>query len=363
MQTSLREISSHGVFPFGSRITMLLEPLDRFLWASLLCLILIAPGIFASVLVCRHECTVSETFESFVHPVFWIVGSWLDQVEMPKFDTVSVAVRAEEGKNTVKLFRMLLFTTLPTAFVLNNAYRAFLQVGYISGVEYDTTWKTLSDVQNLTLYAPVESSKLSHLCFHKDESCTNAVIIGGTQFYKERSTQFCTPALRTIADGAYCRISTEFSNWVGLPTSCVKLMIFRKFGNFQDYDNCTVARSRLIFHVKRHWTLFPPEMMDKIVETKLTSPGAAMLTTKEYFPLIWPKFERAMKKNKSLVFKHNFDLMEDGSMPSFQDGIVMVSGLNRSYTALVAQRENALSGSGTWGFWRAYEIDVYTHFP
>ena len=267
MQTSLRVISSHGIFPLGSRITMHLEPFDISTWITLLGLLLIVPAGFTSLLVYRHRCAVRETPGFFVPAVLWIVGTWFNQVEMPKFDKFSVRERSAECKRTVKLFTMLLFTTWPTAFVLNNAYRAFLQVGYMSSIHYDMTWKTLSDVQSLTLYAPLESSKLSHVCFHEDESCANAVRITGTRFYKEHSLQFCTPALRTISDGAYCIIMQEFSNRAGLPWSCVELYIFMRLRSFDNYNNCTRNHIRLIFHVRRNWTLFPPEIMDKIVET------------------------------------------------------------------------------------------------
>ena len=104
--------------------------------------------------------------------------------------------------------------------------------------------------------------------------------------------------------------------------------------------------------MRRNWTLFPPEMLDEIVRTNLTSPGTALRTTKDYVQLIWPKFENAMKTNKSLVFArgHNFKLPQDPSMPPFKDGVVIV---NPSYAALVARRTYALFSSGMWDFWRA----------
>ena len=40
---------------------------------------------------------------------------------------------------------------------------------------------------------------------------TNAGIIGRSQLRSEYALQFCNPALRTIADGAYCRVVQEFT--------------------------------------------------------------------------------------------------------------------------------------------------------
>ena len=93
---------------------------------------------------------------------------------------------------------------------------------------------------------------------------------------------FCIPALRTVANGTYCRIMKELSldSLVAVPASCHNHLLL-KTPSTGNYYNSTAPHVRLLYGIRRHWTLFPWEMLDAVVETNLTDLGTAFLATKD----------------------------------------------------------------------------------
>ena len=85
-------------------------------------------------------------------------------------------------------------------------------------------------------------------------------------------------------------------------------------------------------------------------------PETALVTTKAHLPTIWPAFERAMKQNRTVMFKNNYQLLNDESLPAKMDRMVALSGMNRSFAQLVSRNAQALFSSGIWDFWRVLEM-------
>ena len=121
------------------------------------------------------------------------------------------------------------------------------------------------------------------------------------------------------------------------------------------FEGCPQKFAKLLFDLRENVKVFPEHKLDTIILEELMKPGTALVTTKAHLPTIWPAFERAMKQNRTVMFKNNYELFNDESLPAKMDRMVVLSGMNLSFTQIVNRDAQSLISSGIWDFWRVLE--------
>ena len=326
--------SSHGITPVKPSGTQYLRPFNLDLWiflASALTLIAAVTALFAYALIK----SLKASLIAFINSFHWLVAALLDQVEGPAPSHFGrLAIPQEFHSAVMKMFLL----ALPCIIHLSDTYRASLSLNYLTGTEHTAKWKGLKDVQHLTLFMTLENSKWERLCQHRFWFCCVPKVSGGIGDMTKDHVKLCSLRSRTKADGAFCHLFTSYLNLyiTQREHNCLNLAFFMNYdalkGKISFYEGCTSEYVKLHHNLRMNARAFPADQLDTIIAEELTRPETALVTTKAHLPNIWPAFERAMKQNRSVTFKNNYEISDDESLPGRKDGIMVGIGLNRSFT-------------------------------
>ena len=115
---------------------------------------------------------------------------------------------------------------------------------------------------------------------------------------------------------------------------------------------CFDPRITLLRKYHRIFQRFPLAQLESYVKNQLTQPGTALLVTERTFPVIWKKFEDAMREDLGLRFSYNYLRAADSTIFVKQRArLLVVSAMPESYTRLVTDRVHNIMTAGIWEFW------------
>ena len=356
LETSLSVISSHGIEPVSQSWSQYLLPFDLTLWVSTASALISIAGV-TSIFVYASQKSLHSSVLAYLSTTHWLLSAFLDQVDTP-MPHITASSKVLNSPVTI-VFAL----TLPCIIMVNYMYKAGLSLSYVTGTEYERRWDDLSDVQNLTLFMALDRSSWFIDCPTRSRRwfCWSPE---GYNFTDSSGggIETCSADYKKVVNGAYCTVFLTFHSLFALPWpgTCKKIAeTAYDVGNphwaRKYFPGCPSEYVKLLFNIRAHAQVFPANQLDTVIVEELTKPKTALVTTKAHLPTIWPAFQRAMRQNRSLVFKNNYDLSSDESLPAHLDGIVVGSRMNRSFTELVSREVQSLFSYGLWEFWRVQE--------
>ena len=146
--TSLKFITADGVNPRIPYLEVYSQPFDLGTWVTGLGLFLIL--ITLVTVATKSDIPRADACCIMQWSLFWVYGTLLDQVNFPPFRKARTGFRS--------VINSLLVTSVVLAFVLNNVYRAILNVNYVTGNELLCPWSRLDQLINFSvLYIPTSA--------------------------------------------------------------------------------------------------------------------------------------------------------------------------------------------------------------
>ena len=355
-RTSLKLITSDGVRPKTPAVDLYLSPFDLPSWFCTLVLIFGATSLVIAVLTRRRG--HKSPLLMLKHGMFWISSALLEQPDDSNFSTSATTNGAPNG---------LLLLALLMCCIVNNVYRAYLNVGYVTGSEYETEWEEVQQVQDrvsdFLLYFAVSDCAWKEVKKGYGESRTRDKVALAS--LRDLCQTECTAE---EVDKALCTFIDDFRSLMGLhsfhrPCSLALFNSVPPDAQMDKYEElaelvreCPSPRVLFLFKININFRFFPHRSIRNVVREELAKPKTAFVTTKDFLPDVWPEFEEAMKANTSLHFVHNYHRQgEDTSILQKGASLMVESTLKPEYTQLVTNRVSTLVSSGVWEFWDAQD--------
>ena len=289
------------------------------------------------------------------HGMFWISSALLEQPDDSNFSTSATTNGAPNG---------LLLLALLMCCAVNNVYRAYLNVGYVTGSEYETEWEEVQQVQDrvsdFLLYFAVSD------CAWKAVQEGYAEIRSRERVPLPMLIEICKPGCKQEVDEALCTFIRDLESLMALrsshPTCDLAVSNSVPPDTFLDkyeelaklVQECPSPRIRFFFKININFRYFPLRNIRNVIREELSQSKTALVTTKDFLPDVWPEFEEATRVNTSLHFVHNYHRQEEDTAILQKPASLMVeSSLKPEYTRLVTNRVSTLVSSGIWEFWDA----------
>ena len=357
-QTSLKLITADGVRTKKPSVDLYLTPFDLASWTGTLVLLIIVTGTVIAVLTKQRG--YDSTRRMLRRALFWISSALLEQPDDSNFSRSRTTSGVPSG---------LLMLALFMCSAVNNLYRAYLNVGYLTGNELETKWEEIKQVQDnasdFILYFALGNCAWETVeNYHQNEVTDDRFMKVGLHYLELALARACADGCREPADGAICAFRTEYVKLSGLardtyspcwtalshPLGIEQIFIGKQIK--ETAALCPSSRVQFLWKINPNFRYVPFRNLQKVIWDELTKPKTALVTTKDFLPHVWPEFENVMRANRSLLFHHNYHRREeDTSIPQDPTRLVIVSGLKLEYSKLVTDRAQILLSSGVWKFW------------
>ena len=355
--SGLKFITADGVYSADLALSIYSQPFDLAIWGAALGLFFVLLVMIA--LTFKAEDDKVNVCKTIGWGFFWAYSILLDQVDFP------VIRKARAGARL--LIGSFLVISLVLAFVLNNSYRAVLNVDYITGDELICPRDRLDQLVNLTtLYIPTGACVWKHLIELKPHgplfSGKDVELLTFTTGYFCGASQRWSHCKEPI-DGILCTLHEEkavTTLQVGTHHENCKRSVDSFLGRTEDrktpgFEHCWDPRLRLLWRLNRIFKYFPLAELETYIKGQVSQPGTALVVNERMFPVVWNKFEKAMQEDRNLKFGHNYFDDSDTTLVKKRTRLFVASGMPQAHTRLVTGRMHNLLGSGTWEFWISLE--------
>ena len=340
-RSNLKFITTDGVEYRIPSLSMYSQPFATSLWVSSLGFVIMAVML---IFVSSAETKVASRVQIIRWSGFWMYGAAIDQVQdVPRVHA------------PIKRVEQILFGALGLAFLLNNHYKAELNVNYVAGNELIPRWHRIDQLLNFTtLYVLMgtctwEIAKGYSLADQDDDLlCQNQLHYRCTMGLKE----YC----KGVQDGVPCILNDEKEDLVtaGRGTICSSYVHFMQ-RNGRKLEpmtpECQKKRINVLRSLNRRLKFIPVDQLASYVRNDLTNPNTALLTTEAGFGSLWVEFEKAMKEDRRIKFSHNLFSPVDTTIANRDSRLQILSGMKAVNTRVVTNRVHNLLSTGIWDFW------------
>ena len=348
----LRFVTADGIQNIGLSTELYLRPFDKWVWIGVISVFIIAGTAIA---VAATGFGSTRPLDAFTWTVYWIYGAMLEQPDAP-------VLQKDKANKTIERFvAQVLLVILLMACVLNNFYRAVLNVNYISGTQYGTVWTRLDQLQNFTLYVAHSSCSWSQ----NDDGqkmISDSIKAGGMKAFDKA----CTAECQTAVEEAFCALWNEMIRivWTNQGNEACQSLLANVMETEADWSEkerlsllttCDSKRVKLLFRLQRNLLHFSIDKIDTIITDKLSQAATALITTEEYLPRIWEHFEKVMKTHRRVKFSNNYFSTADTTIPQDEEWFLVGSAMGRRYTRLVTDRVRTMMSSGVLAFWSSLD--------
>ena len=141
-KASLRFITSDGIYHRNPSLYMYIQPLDHtiWLWTGLVFILVNMVVVDGSM---TREGGGSSGWAALKWCVYWIYGANLEQVDEPTLPPGATTTPPHEIKIH---FKELLLSVIGLVCLLNNVYRAVLNLNYITGSDSLSSWHSVQQL-------------------------------------------------------------------------------------------------------------------------------------------------------------------------------------------------------------------------
>ena len=355
-------ITADKVEPVKSKVNLYFIPMQKTVWFWTFAAIFGAAVML--LLVFMWDTTASSmdkgifvtSLANFPPVSFWIFGVLLEQVG--KYVMSSSDERSLSPLRR-RILRVTVLTILYPALVLTNGYRGLLNANYMTLSQYRTSWETIAELENFTLYFALDERSYAHfgkLLNDKDDpwrSVSEFAAPCGDEFY----TQF---------NGAFCAFSQGI---VDLSSSIIKSHaecheVLEEVENNESQNggngshmgsdgdgwhcNSAARDLRLYLRLYRSYSILSKAAIAETVTNNLSEPHTAFAISEEYLPTVWRHFRKAMKNDRRLKFAINYNSPHDLTFMVHRSKLVVGSGLEKRFTERVTKRVGVMLSSGLW---------------
>ena len=345
-KNSLKFITSDGVHFAIPSLHVYIQPLDLACWfgaAGLLLTLIMLMTLAVKV----EEAGDWNLKANLTWNSFWAISALLDQIECPYSTKV--------GRSGWLFVPNALFCiSVGLVFVLNNGYRAMLNVNTVAGNELIASWERLNQLEDFTaLYVPIGHcawQRFQHLSQPGEH--LKAITWAGASP--------CTADCKRAVDEAFCIFKDKYWNLIVSEPSDPCAGILRRIHKSElgrRLEDCKDEAVHSLVKQNRMLKYFPEAELSSYVRHQMLKPKTAMLVTAEAMPDVWNEFKKAMAQDRSLKFSHNFFTEDNSWVVNRGSRLVVACGIPRAQN-VVAQRVHNLLASGTWDFW--ISLDKWT---
>ena len=296
--TNFKFITADGFSQRIPHLAVYSRPLDLGTWMTALGLFLIF--LILVTVTSKSDNPRANGGQIMCWGLFWIYGILLDQADFPTFRKVRAGFRI--------LICSLLVTSFALAIVVSNSYRSILNVNYVTGNEVLCPWSRLDQLINFSaLYIPTGAClwKQMDLLSKPQKTKDQVTFLMSTKCFTEewqRCKEMIDETLCIFNDELYLALIRVRNRG----SSCWEKN--EEMLGVQAVDDTTCFDPRIILLGKHHriFQRFPLAELETYVKNQMTQPRTALLVTERTFPVIWEKFEDAMREDPGLMFSHNY---------------------------------------------------------
>ena len=282
---------------------------------------------------------------TFYWNTFWIYSALLDQVDGPPSSRIRRTGWALVCKG-------LFLLALGIAFVLNNNYRAVLNVNAVAGNELLSSFARLSQLENFTwLYIP-----MGECAWNRNKK----LLLSGEHIKAMKSGSYpCSFRLGSLGckrpvGGTSCLLRSKYYTLLTMTTSPCRVVLQKLNKSDAELgrtlEDCKDESVHSMLKYNRKLKFFPEAQLSSYVRHEMLEPKTAMLITGEALPDVWNEFEKAMAHDRSLKFSHNYFTDDNYWMLNRGSRLVVACGLPKDQN-IFSHRVHNLLTSGTWDFW------------
>ena len=348
---SLKFITSDGIYQKVPSLYMYIQPLHRTIWLSAGITFVFALAVIVTV---SKSAGVRSRMTALKWSMCWIYGAMLEQVDDPVLPTPPAETTAGKRKMDVK---WVLISVLWLLCLLNNVYRAVLNVNYLTGSDLRTRWQRVEQLSTQNFrHIYIVLDEVAWLGKDKVFQGPDVTVIPYRRLSLTCDTDSRFYYIPPVSEAA-CFLQEEINMWQrtkGLDVwNCHQLQsrLEQNATQLGSYlKACKHKKTILFWRLNQKFRYFSEEELHAFIRSNLTRPKTAFLLTEKFMPHVWPEFETAMRENKSLRFSHNYFSPEDTAVEKQQARIIISSGMPYNYTKVVTDRAHQLLSAGIWKF-------------
>ena len=276
-RTSIKLITADEVRAKRILIDLYLTPFDMLSWLGTS--VLLIGGTSLVVTLLTNGRGYKSPWSMLKLGVFWLYSTLVEQPEDGNFSGSTTTSGAPRG---------ILLTALFVCCVVNNVYRAFLNVGFTTGNEYGTKWEQVKQVQetvsDFILYM------VANGCAWDDTEV-------GQEWGYDRSradlTHFvcaCTPGCLDQANDALCvfRRELDLVDYLAEKHEDCKFwpqeFLEGNKNSAEILQRCPMSRIRFFWKMNINLRFFSLDDLRSVIREELTKARTALVTTKDFLP-------------------------------------------------------------------------------